>query len=58
MKPIILNEEGLIQDGDTLIFFDFRSDRMREINEAIGIKPAFDTEFIRKDLVSVLRVLT
>lgn len=50
LKPIIVNEEGLIQDGDTLIFFDFRSDRMREINEAIGIKPAFDTEFIRKDL--------
>jgi len=50
LKPIIVNEEGLIQDGDTLIFFDFRSDRMREINEAIGLKPPFETEFIRKDL--------
>ncbi|RUS33515.1 2,3-bisphosphoglycerate-independent phosphoglycerate mutase, partial [Jimgerdemannia flammicorona] len=37
-------------DGDTLFFFNFRSDRMREIASAFGIKPPpFETE-IPKDL--------
>lgn len=31
-------------DGDELVFFDFRADRMREIVEAIGIKPQFETK--------------
>ena len=39
-------------DNDTLIFIDFRADRMRQIVEAIGIKPQFDTDVIPKDLVS------
>ena len=29
-------------DGDTLIFIDFRSDRMRQIVEAFGIQKHFD----------------
>ena len=28
LKPIIVNDQGLIGDGDTLLFFDFRADRM------------------------------
>ena len=39
-------------DGDTLIFIDFRSDRMRQIVEAFGIKPQFETDKIPKDIVS------
>ncbi|KAG0172090.1 hypothetical protein DFQ28_004550 [Apophysomyces sp. BC1034] len=39
LKPIILSEEGRIRDNDTLFFFNFRSDRMREINQAFGISP-------------------
>jgi len=39
-------------DGDTLLFFDFRADRMRQIVEAFGIKPQFDVETVLKDLVS------
>lgn len=35
--------EGTIQDGDTLVFFDFRADRMRQIVETFGIEPPFDT---------------
>lgn len=42
LKPFIVNKEGLIKDGDTLIFIDFRSDRMREIVETLGVKPPFD----------------
>lgn len=28
LKPIIVNKEGVIKDNDTLVFFDFRADRM------------------------------
>ena len=53
LKPIIVSEEGRVKDGDTLIFIDFRADRMREIVEAIGIKRHFDADVVPKDLVSV-----
>ena len=42
-------------DGDVLCFIDFRADRMRQINEAFGIKPPFETDVIPKDLVSVYK---
>ncbi|GMR54033.1 hypothetical protein PMAYCL1PPCAC_24228, partial [Pristionchus mayeri] len=39
LKPIILEgEEGRVKDGDTLIFFDYRADRMREISEVMGME--------------------
>ncbi|KAJ1764387.1 hypothetical protein LPJ77_003436 [Coemansia sp. RSA 2523] len=44
LKPIIVDGEGLVKDNDTMFFFDFRSDRMREITQAFGIKPTpFDS---------------
>ena len=46
------------QDNDTLMFIDFRADRMRQIVEALGIKPQFDTDTIPKDLVSLLASYT
>jgi 2,3-bisphosphoglycerate-independent phosphoglycerate mutase len=39
---MIFDPEGIVKSGDTLVFFDFRSDRMREIVEAIGIAPPFN----------------
>ena len=33
-----------VPDNDTLVFINFRSDRMRQIVEALGIKPQFPTE--------------
>ena len=39
-------------DGDTLIFIDYRADRMRQIVEAFGIKPQFETETIPNNIVS------
>eukprot|EP00002_Diphylleia_rotans_P019019 TRINITY_DN367_c0_g2_i1.p1 TRINITY_DN367_c0_g2~~TRINITY_DN367_c0_g2_i1.p1 ORF type:complete len:515 (+),score=117.88 TRINITY_DN367_c0_g2_i1:53-1597(+) len=45
LKPIIVNgDKGRIKAGDTLIFIDFRSDRMREIVEVLGVKPPYDTQ--------------
>ena len=50
---IIIMIFSISTDGDILCFIDFRSDRMRQINEAFGIKPPFETDVIPKDLVSV-----
>ncbi|TFK35833.1 cofactor-independent phosphoglycerate mutase [Crucibulum laeve] len=38
LKPIIVNgEDGRIKDKDTLFFFNYRSDRMREIASVFGL---------------------
>lgn len=45
LKPIIGDKNGLIDDNDTLVCFNYRSDRMREISQALGIAPLpFETE--------------
>ncbi|KAH8553694.1 2,3-bisphosphoglycerate-independent phosphoglycerate mutase [Umbelopsis sp. PMI_123] len=45
LKPIILSDEGRIKDNDTIFFFNFRSDRARELSQAIGIPPPpFDSK--------------
>ncbi|OMJ18831.1 2,3-bisphosphoglycerate-independent phosphoglycerate mutase [Smittium culicis] len=41
LKPMIVNTD----DNDTLFFFNYRSDRMREISQVFGISPPpFDAE--------------
>ena len=52
--PLYSPPFSLSPDNDTLVFIDFRADRMRQIVEAMGIKPQFDTDTIPKDLVSPL----
>lgn len=42
MKPIIVDEEGLLKDDDTLVFIDYRADRMRQITETFGVTQNFD----------------
>ncbi|KAF9523942.1 phosphoglycerate mutase [Crepidotus variabilis] len=38
LRPIIVNgDEGRIKDEDTLFFFNYRSDRMREISSVFGL---------------------
>ncbi|KAF8519188.1 cofactor-independent phosphoglycerate mutase [Gautieria morchelliformis] len=37
LKPIIVGENGRIKAGDTLFFFNYRSDRMREIVSLFGL---------------------
>jgi len=41
LKPIVVDKEGLVKDNDTLIFFDYRSDRMREIVETMAVRRNF-----------------
>eukprot|EP00126_Sphaerothecum_destruens_P009003 Sdes_comp20403_c0_seq2m14405 len=48
LKPILVDLDGQIQNNDTLLFFNFRSDRMREIVETFGFpssKLPFETSF-------------
>ena len=35
MEPMLLDSEGLIKEGDTVLFFNFRTDRGREITRAL-----------------------
>lgn len=42
LTPIICNKDGLLKDNDTLMFFNFRSDRMRQITETFGVKLNFE----------------
>ncbi|EDV20042.1 uncharacterized protein TRIADDRAFT_32533 [Trichoplax adhaerens] len=50
MTPIISDPEGRISNGDTLVFIDFRADRMRQISEAFGMQPQFSTDVVPTDL--------
>ncbi|MCX6673200.1 MAG: 2,3-bisphosphoglycerate-independent phosphoglycerate mutase [Methanothrix sp.] len=34
LQPTVVDEKGLVQDGDSIIFFNFRPDRAREITRA------------------------
>ncbi len=36
MKPILINREGLVETGDTIIFFNFRTDRPRQLTSAFA----------------------
>jgi 2,3-bisphosphoglycerate-independent phosphoglycerate mutase len=47
VKPTLVGEEGRIRDGDSVVFFNFRPDRARELTRALA-EPAF-AEFDRGD---------
>ncbi|CCA67848.1 probable phosphoglyceromutase [Serendipita indica DSM 11827] len=51
LKPIICGSEGSrIKEGDTLFFFNYRSDRMREIVSVFGLEPKPMEVTVPKDL--------
>ncbi|ESK97725.1 phosphoglycerate -bisphosphoglycerate-independent [Moniliophthora roreri MCA 2997] len=51
LKPIIVNgSEGRIKDNDTLFFFNYRSDRMREIVTVMGLPDKPMEVTVPKDL--------
>lgn len=53
LTPIIVDKtDGRIRDGDTLIFFNYRADRMREISSAFGLgcKDKFEPQTEVKNL--------
>ena len=54
LKPIIVDGAGgRIKEGDTLFFFNYRSDRMREIVSVIGLPDKPVEVNVPKDLVSL-----
>ncbi|KAI6235526.1 Phosphoglycerate mutase [Aphelenchoides besseyi] len=36
LEPIVFGEESRIKDNDTILFFNYRADRMRQISETFG----------------------
>jgi 2,3-bisphosphoglycerate-independent phosphoglycerate mutase len=51
IEPTLVGEEGRIRDGDSVLFFNFRPDRARQLTRALG-EPDFD-EFDRGEARSV-----
>jgi 2,3-bisphosphoglycerate-independent phosphoglycerate mutase len=49
--PTLVGEEGRIRDGDSVVFFNFRPDRARQLTRALG-EPDFP-EFDREEVPSV-----
>jgi len=41
VEPVVCDQEGTISDNDSVIFFNFRPDRAREITRSL-VDPAFD----------------
>ena len=48
LQPTVVDGDGLVQDGDSIIFFNFRPDRAREITRAF-VDPGF-TDFPTKSM--------
>jgi len=36
LEPIVFGEQSRVKDGDTILFFNYRADRMRQISEVFG----------------------
>lgn len=56
VRPTVINKTGCIQDGDAVIFCNFRPDRGRELTKAL-IVPEFDG-FSRKPLNVYMATMT
>lgn len=56
IKPARIGEEVKIEDGDAVIFFNFRPDRARELTHAL-VDTDFD-EFARKQIARELHLVT
>ena len=50
IEPSIIDRRGLIEDGDTVICFNFRSDRPREITTALTQKDFLEHQMKRLEL--------
>jgi 2,3-bisphosphoglycerate-independent phosphoglycerate mutase len=51
IEPTLVGEEGRVRDGDSVIFFNFRPDRARQLTRALG-EPGF-SEFDREQAPQV-----
>ncbi len=50
LKPIVLDTEGVIKNGDVVICFNFRTDRPREITEALTQKDFHEYNMHKLDI--------
>ncbi len=57
LKPLILNTEGVIREGDVVLCFNFRTDRPREISEVLTQKdfPDFDMKKLNVRYLTMTR---
>jgi len=46
--PYVCDPAGGVADGDSFLFFNYRSDRVREICECMGVEMAFESAKARK----------
>ncbi len=53
IESILLNEDGLIKDGDVVIFFNFRTDRGRELTQVLHQQDLLDFAMEKRDLYYV-----
>jgi len=56
VKPVLVGEEATVRPGDSVVFFNFRPDRARELTSALA-EPGFD-EFDRAGAPPVARLAT
>lgn len=50
IEPVLLDENGLIRDGDTVMFFNFRADRPRQLTTMLAIDPVEEVDSKPLDL--------
>jgi len=55
IKPSIIDESGLIKDNDTIITYNFRPDRLRELYASLSNK---DFECFNRNILNNLYILT
>mmetsp|Transcript_30816 Transcript_30816/g.51940 ORF Transcript_30816/g.51940 Transcript_30816/m.51940 type:complete len:511 (-) Transcript_30816:421-1953(-) len=56
LKPIIADKNGLIKNDDTMLYFNFRSDRMREPVETFGVKRIFETTLTHPEGLHIVQM--
>lgn len=55
IEPTVIDESGLISHGDTIIFYNFRVDRVRELLEAFS---SFEFNGFRRNKITPLSIAT
>jgi len=54
LQPMVLDKDGLIKDGDAIVFFNYRSDRMRQIASCFISNQPFEPIKALPKVVSVV----
>ena len=54
--PVLINADGVVRENDSVIFFNFRADRMRQLVRAFSVKEV--PQFPDKNTIKNLTVIT